>query len=144
MPLLTPIPTLDALAEEPERALGLSREVGSALMAKLSAAQMALARWALELPANGATPPEPDRALTLSEAAERAQLSPATLKRWVREKPDWRKIAVIRSGNKVRLSAHGLEALLSAGSTPPDPVAERGVRAKSRRPAPISSGSDRG
>lgn len=52
-----------------------------------------------------------DRALTIEQAAERLQIAPATMKRWLRKEPYNRAVAV-RSRTCVRVSAQRLEAIL--------------------------------
>lgn len=52
-----------------------------------------------------------DRALTIEQAAERLQIAPTTMKRWLRKEP-YNRAVVVRSRTCVRVSAQRLEAIL--------------------------------
>ena len=108
---MIPVPTLDALAADPSRALALPPDVRR----RLALDAIALAHMlAVVEGAPVAEPVGPDRAMRLEEAAPRLGIAPKTLARWCREQPKWAECVTHRSPRKILLSASRFDAALRA------------------------------
>lgn len=111
---VTSIPTLAEVIADATKAKGLARPVLGGLLIELAAIQLHLGAAIASAPDALPVAP-PDRALTIEEAAERLNLSPATMKRWLRREP-YSAAVVVRSRTCVRVSAQRLEQILLSGA----------------------------
>jgi hypothetical protein len=112
---VTSMPTLAEIVADATKATGLTRPVLGGLLIELAALQTQLGAAIASAPDGAALAP-PDRALTIEQVAERLNLSPATMKRWLRREP-YSAAVVVRSRTCVRVSAQRLEDILLRGGT---------------------------
>jgi len=113
MDAVTSLPTLAEIIADPSKAKGLTRPMLGGLLIELAAIQLHLGAAVASAPDAPPIAP-PDRALTIEQAAERLNLSPATMKRWLRKDP-YNAAVVVRSRTMVRVSAQRLEDILLRG-----------------------------
>ncbi len=105
-----PLPSLDELAGDPDRAAALPPESAVALLASCTVAQSALIGRLLSLPATAHPAPDDlpeDRLLDVHEAAERLGTSTDYLYRHSSKLP-----FTIRIGSRLRFSARGIERFI--------------------------------
>ncbi len=107
------IPSLDVLVEDPARVKDWNRDDVLEGLAQITTIQGALLVRLLALPvstANGTAPKaEPDRMLTVKQAAERIGMSP----KWIYQRSD--KLPFTRRvGRTILINEHKLEAWMSA------------------------------
>ncbi len=100
---LTPVPSLDELAANPERAADIPPGTAAALLARLAGLQPVLLARALAPAGDGDGAAAPDRLLTVKEAAEQLGHSADWLYRHAPKLP-----FTVRTGRDVRFSAAGL------------------------------------
>jgi predicted DNA-binding transcriptional regulator AlpA len=98
---MIPVPTLDELAANPERALDLSPSTAGAMLARLAGIQTVLLARLLA-PTEASADPE-DRLLDVAEAAEKLHLSQTYLYRNHKRFP-----FTVRVGNSLRFSSAGI------------------------------------
>jgi hypothetical protein len=104
---LTPVPTLDELARDPERAAGLPLEAAKALLAQCAQVHAVLLARLVEAAPDGARGPQTpdgDRLLDVKDAARRLGVGPDYLYRRAHTLP-----FIVRLGRTIRVSAAGLE-----------------------------------
>jgi hypothetical protein len=105
-----PLPSLDELAGDPDRAAALPPELAVALLASCTVAQSALIGRLVSLPATATAAPEDppeDRLLDVHGASERLGTSTDYLYRHSSKLP-----FTIRIGSRLRFSARGIERFI--------------------------------
>jgi hypothetical protein len=113
--ILAPVPTLAEIVADRATLLGLpfgalwalSLEAGR-LQAEITMAMSAAQST------SGVDTIREDKSLTIEQAAERLQIAPTTMKRWLRKAP-YNSAVVVRSRTCVRVSSQRLEDILLSG-----------------------------
>jgi hypothetical protein len=129
--VLSPVPTLAEIAQNPERIDGLPLNVVAGLMTQLSALELRIAARVAMAPV--VATPDHDQVLELAEAARRLGISPRTLQN--RAQTTYKGLLVDNGTRRLAFSAAKIEDYKHAGpahSPVPAGQGREGKRASSR------------